>query len=186
MHYILLSARELYPSVALETDYDNLSWVRGSKFTTPVPPLEFRIGSAEPFTWCDYVRPAPNIPLFSPRLCELLKDAGVDNVEYFDATITHEPTGESRSYYAANVLGNVLAMDWNKSEYEPLEGSDTRVEEIDQLVLDEEKLKDFRLCRLAEFDLLLLADESIRSRAEKEEAVGVRFAPPGEWDGFST
>jgi len=77
-HYLLFSARELYPTVSLRTPLENLSWVDGTRFSGAMPALRFTIDGAEPFEWCDYVRPAANIPLFSPLMRTALEQAGVE------------------------------------------------------------------------------------------------------------
>lgn len=185
-HYLLFSARELYPTVTLRTPLENLSWVDGTRFSAAMPALRFTIDAADPFEWCDYVRPAANIPLFSPLLRTALEQAGVDNIDYYDAIVSHAASGTSRAYFAANVLGQVRAMDRKKSKYVPFDGSDTLVSEIEQLVLRDAVPGDPSLFRLSEFDLLIVVDERVRKSVERSATHGVVFLEPGEWDGFST
>src|SRR6185312_672984 len=185
-NYLLFSARELYPTVSLRTPLENLSWVDGTRFSGAMPALRFTIDGAEPFEWCDYVRPAANIPLFSPLMRTALEQAGVDNIDYYDAIVSHSSSGTSRSYFAANVLGQVAAMDRKKSKYVPFDGSDTLVSEIEALVLRDALPGEPGIFRLSEFDLLIVLDERVKRSVERSGAHGVVFLKPEEWDGFAT
>jgi hypothetical protein len=170
----------------LKTPIENLSWVEGAVFADRVPPLRFSIEGNESFEWCDYFRPAVNIPLFSPLLRTALERAGVDNVDYYDAIVTHSASGTSRSYFAANVIGLVAAVDRALSIFEPFDGSASLVNAFDKLVLKNEVASDLRLFRLSEFDLLIVADANVRDAVTRSGTIGVIFLEPDKWDGFAT
>ena len=186
MRYLFFSDRVRYPIIKLQTSLDELSWVNGTRFSDPVPLLRFTIDGSDPFEWCDYLRPAAHIPLFSPLLRTALQQAGVDNVDYYETVVTHSASGVARPYWAANVLGQVAAMDRAKSLFEPFDGSASLVDQIERLVLREDVGTDLRLFRLREFDLLLVADEGVKRAVLSSGAHGVIFMNPPDWDGFAT
>jgi hypothetical protein len=176
--------RGFYPMIPLSTPIENLSWVDGEKFTESYPLLEFVVAKGKQFTWGDFVRPSANIPLFSPRFKELLDQIGVNNIDYYDATITYEETGETRLYFAGNIIGMVSALDRDTSEYELFDDNGDIAESIDKLVLDEKALQDIKVCRLSEYGLLIIVDESIKVIAEKNNLEGMRFLRQEEYSGM--
>ncbi len=186
MYYVMLPRQEMYDMLRLKQNIENASWVDGVPFLQPLPLLEFFVEINDPFTWCDYFRPAANIPLFSGQMKSWLDSVGVDNIDYYDAVVTNMVTEESRSYHAANIIGQVLCMDTEKSEYTLFDEDYYMAEDIQRLVLDESKLLDTRICRLAEFDLLVFVHEEVKSVLTASGCVGVEFVEPEDWDGFSS
>lgn len=186
MLYLLLSRRDLYPTLTLQTRVVETSWVNGTPLPGTMPVLQFTVEGNEPFTWCDYFRPAANIPLFSPRMEEALASAGVDNVDYYEAIVTHRASGASRPYRAANVIGQIAALDRDRSVFQQFPGSELIADEIENLVLREDRAGNVQLFRLAEYDLLIVASERVKRALESIDAIGVVLLPPEEWDGFAT
>ena len=180
------SQQTLYPVIELKQVIENTSWVDGTSFKTNINLLEFFVDGSLPLAWCDYFRPAVNIPLFSERMKECLASLGVDNIDYYDANVTNTQSGESRRYYAANIIGQVPGMDAEKSEYELFDEDSYLAEDIQKLVFDESKFSNIKLCRLAEYDLLLIAHQDLKTALESKNAVGVAFIEPELWDGFAT
>lgn len=186
MRYLFFSDRVRYPMITLPTPIENLLWVDGTPFSDPVPLLHFMIEGTDPFEWCDYLRPSAHIPLFSPLLRTALQQAGVDNVDYHEAVVTHAASGVARPYLAANVLGQVAAMDRAKSVFKPFRGSASLVRSFDRLVLSENVGTDLHFFRLREFDRLIVADEGVKQAVARSGAQGVIFMNPPDWDGFAT
>jgi hypothetical protein len=172
--------------IELKQVIENTSWVDGTSFKNNINLLEFFVDGSLPFSWCDYFRPAVNIPLFSERMRRWLDILGVDNVDYYDATVTNTQSGETRRYYAANIIGQVLGLDVENSEYDLFDEDSYLAEDIQKLVLDESKFSNLKLCRLAEYDLLVIAHEEVKAVFEENNAVGVIFLEPELWDGFAT
>lgn len=185
-HFLLMSERHLYPSLVLKTKLDQVSWVDGEELANPPSRLQFTVKGSDPLTWCDFLMPAADIPLFSPTLRRALEAAGVDNVEYFPATVTHPKTKQKREYWAANVLGMVAGMDRKRSKYTGFRGSDDLAGEIEKLVLDDEAFEKLGICRLSEYDLLIVVSEKVKRAAAAAGVEGVVFMSPRDWDGFAT
>lgn len=181
MHYVLLTASELYPMIPLKTPIEELSWVHGTRLDEPIPSLRFEVESREPFTWCDYIIPGADIPLFSRLMRDLLEKGGVDNVDYYEAFIRHKPTGEEKKYWAANIVGKVKGMDREKSKFAPFDDHPVLVEDIEKLVLDEKELQGVRICRLAEYRNLIIIDGMVKNIIEQAGVTGVVFCEPEQW-----
>lgn len=186
MAFLMFSAGELYPLVELTTPIEELSWVRGRPLDMTIPELGFAMDAGRSFAWPDFIRPGPNIPLFSPRLREALDAGGVDNIEYFPARVLNRSTGEQRPYFAANVIGLLRAMDRDQSQFMPYEDNPDVALTIDRLVIDDSRFDGLRLFRLAEFDLLIVVQDALKERLEQLALVGVDFVVPEDWDGFRT
>jgi len=185
VHHLLFADRSLYPSVVLRTPIRTLSWVTGAPLREQLPPtLVFEVEGGKGFAWPDFVRPAANIPLVSPRMRQALGQAGASNVDYHPAELVEVTSGARRPYAAGNVLGLVSAMDRERSTFEPFEEGSPLVSSIERLVLDEARCAAARIFRLAEFDLLVVVDDAV-ARA-LAGVTGVALMAPEEWDGFRT
>jgi hypothetical protein len=175
MFYILKPDSELSPTLELLSDYPDKFWVDGASKAN-VPLLKFReLGKGE---YGDFLRPQVNIPLVSKRFIETLQTMGIDNFQVFPAEVS-DPEG--KQYFSFNVLGNVSCLDLSGSEYEEDDGD---IEEIFSLVLDAERAADHHLFRLAEFPILLIASEQLKSACESSRIKGMKFISPEDWDGF--
>ncbi|MCX9158309.1 hypothetical protein OPU71_19465 [Niveibacterium sp. 24ML] len=185
MHYLLRSARETYPSVELRSALAQLDWVSGTRFSQPIPALEFELEVPHGFSWPDYLRPNSAIPLFSGPMCNVLQSAGVSNIDYYPARVTNTATGETREYRAANIIGIVAAMDRVQSVFEPARRHPVMVRSIDRLVIDETRCHGLRMFRLAEYDLLVLVDAQVAAMLDSASLTGIRIEKPSDWDGFA-
>lgn len=186
MAFLMFSAGELYPMVDLTTPIEELSWVRGRPLDATIPELGFALDAGRSFAWPDFIRPGPNIPLFSPRLREALETSGVDNIEYYPARVVNRSTQEQRPYLGANIIGLVRAMDRDQSEFMAYDGNPDVALTIDRLVIDNSRFDGLRIMRLAEFDLLIIVEDKLKERLEQLPLVGVDFVAPEDWDGFRT
>ena len=106
---------------------------------------------ADEFPPCDIHEPTRSL-MFSQRFIEILNSLGVDNIQYFDADVTYAPTGEKHAYKVSNIVGIVSGLNMDKSEVILSERGN--VLQIEQMCLDEEKLKGHKICRLKE-DIML-------------------------------
>jgi hypothetical protein len=115
------------------------------------------------------------IPLFSTRLLECLRQAGVDNLEVYDAELL-DPRSQrvNRSYKAVNIVGKVQCVNLAESEFDPR--SQYPMLEFRRIVLDEAKIGELRLFRLAENPLFILMDEGVKSALADAPLVGVQAA----------
>ena len=104
-------------------------------------------GDPKDFPPCDIHGPTRNL-LFSKKLIQVLNGCGVDNIQYFDANVTYEPTGEKVDYKVANVIGAISGVDFDKSDL--LLTRKGNVLGIEQLVFDESKFEGQKICALGD------------------------------------
>src|SRR5690606_22958503 len=57
-----------------------------------------------------------SISLMSPRLAEVLKKCGVNNIELYPAVISYRGTDKKFDWYAFNIVGLISAVDIDKSQ----------------------------------------------------------------------
>jgi uncharacterized protein DUF1629 len=126
------------------------------------------------------------IPLFSRRLVEGLRAAGVDNLQTFETTLV-APFGENpppaNHYLAVNIVGTVSAADFKKSEFNPDVRERTISADFYSLSVDASKARDFLMFRLLENITAVLVHERVK---EQVEAAGIRsltWIPPHQWAG---
>jgi hypothetical protein len=184
MHYLFMSDHASYPAVELITPLEELEWVSGASLPAAPPPLTFHLEGEPGFIWPDFIRPNSIIPLFSEQLRDILTRSGADNVEYFPAQVVDTVTNSARSYWAANVLGLVSAMDKSQSEFMPARRHPVAVRSIDKLVLDESRCADFHIFRLAEYDMLVVVSERVVKSVEQAQLQGIVLLRPEDWDGL--
>lgn len=189
MHSIFLPVSNTYPTIKLLTDICDVQWVNGSEYDIEdiaVLDFEFTPDGDTVLPLPDYVSPAVGIPLFSDRLRRVLESSGVNNIQYFNAVVRNAASNESYNYYAANVVGLVSCVDREQSAYIPSFGSDFLIGGFQRLVIDESKIKYEGLFRLAEYSLIALVSEDVKTAIMQAELGGILFASPEEWNGLST
>ena len=126
-----------------------------------------------------------SVPIIRQDLLQALLDAGVDNLQLFDAVVRDPVTGaEHTNYRAFNVVGVVMAADMGKSELmheDTLTGVDR---DFAHLVLDEGRIRSgLLLFRLAEATNAIVVHEKIKDMIEARNIEGMVFYEPGEWSG---
>ncbi|HEY2852767.1 MAG TPA: DUF1629 domain-containing protein [Gemmatimonadaceae bacterium] len=133
------------------------SWISGRRIDVPVPqPLALSIEPDEDDKEPD--EPGALLELYqytavvmSDRLLNALREAGVDNLQSFDAVIRAARTGSvTTNYKVVNVVGVVAATDMSKSQYSPPQGPPIIDVSFDSLVIDERRARGQLLFRLAE------------------------------------
>ncbi|TEW43763.1 imm11 family protein [Psychromonas algicola] len=122
------------------------------------------------------------ITMMSQTLVDILISAGVDNLELFPAILKNNQTGQTLPYQIFNVIGLVSAMDLQASDYETYKNTAPKGDTIiHQLVLDESRIQDVLLFRLAENVSTLLVHECIKNKIEEAGLQGVKFIRPEEY-----
>jgi hypothetical protein len=186
MSFLLFPVDELESLIELRTPIEELSWVRGRPLDETIPELLFEVDAGQSFRWPDFAGPAVDIPLVSPKMRQALERSGADNIEYHPARLINRTTGEGRPYFGANIIGLVRAMDKDKSNFLPYEKNPDIAVTINRLAVDDSKFDGLKILRLAEFDLLIIVDDSLKEALERQALIGLDFVPPEDWDGFRT
>jgi hypothetical protein len=157
-------------------------WATGGAFPAPPPePIRIEILEEEAGLLLEYYD--SGISIMSRRLANALKDAGIDNIDFYETEIHDLTTGEVlRSHVAFNLIGAIEAADLGKSKYQALDGPLIAID-FDSLAIDEAKTRGVLMFRLAESTNGVAVHESVR---EKIEAVGIdtlTFFRPQDWVG---
>jgi len=122
------------------------------------------------------------VPVMTPRLHDELQAAGVDNLEVFLAEVRDEVEGTANTYLAFNVVGAIAAADMSLSKYQTGGGPAMYAVDFESVVLDEERIKDALLFRLAQNLTAIVISDRVKERLERA-ALGLTFIPPEEWVG---
>lgn len=184
--YFVMEARARSPiaRVSLISDVVGSPWMTGSIVAEPEQLVEYSVdpgrrGNLSPFYW------ALAVPLIRHDLLEVLRGAGVDNMQVFDAVLHDTAAGQDHTNYSAlNILGLVSAADLSKSTLmrgESLTGVD---HDFQKLVIAKDAVpSDLLMFRLAESVNAIVVHEKVKAAIEARAIVGMLFYAQGEWSG---
>ena len=142
--------------------------------------VESNAPNPEEFKALDWHDPDKGHTLFSTRMQNVLKEAGVDNIDYYPAKVVLGSTGQVLEYKVANILGLISGLDREVSVFE--EDEDGFIEEIYSMVFDESKFHDFKMFRLEEFENLIIVHKQLKDAIEKNSLTGMTFIEDEEWE----
>jgi len=157
------------------------SWLYGRKFveepSTPIRvPILKGYAKAEPL---DYFGTPP---VMSDRFYEALKNAGVDNLDVYDAVLVSSADNVIiKGYKAFNVIGLVEAADLKATKFSPANPSRLIDASIDSLAIDPKKAKGLLLFRLAEYAGAVIVHASLKSALERANFPYLVFSEPKEF-----
>lgn len=128
---------------------------------------------------CDIHGPSRTL-MFSKRFIAILAALGVDNIQYLDADVTYEPTGEKVLYKVANVVGILSGLDMGQSDV--VLSSEDNILDIETMCFDENKLDGHKIFRLQEHIQLLVVHRSIKEAVENAGLTGFMFLTDNEYE----
>ena len=132
----------------------------------------------------DYVLTGLPGLLISKRFRLALEAAGVDNIQYIDAEIEDQTSGQMYGdYFIANVIGSVDCIDMSKSKLTMRAALPDKIRDIDELHIDETRTRGLLLFRLARKLSLVLIHESVQEKVQAAQLRGAGFTPA---EGYST
>jgi len=113
-----------------------------------------------------------------PRVVEVVRACGVDNIETVPCLVTvGEELSKAAQYVLVVIRDIVFCVDRAKSQLE-LDSEDPRViDSIETLAIDDSRLNGNLLFRLGESPRIVIAHESVMQAVIKAGITGVRFAP---------
>jgi len=164
------------------------SWISGRVISVPVPqPLEFVVEPDED----DQEPEEPgellelyqySVVLMTERLVEALGQAGVDNLQVFQARIRDPRTGQvATNYRVVNVVGVVSCADLRLSKYAPPEGPPIIDVSFDSLVIDEKRAGGQLLFRLAESLSAIVVHQRVRDHLLARGFDMLTFRDPAQY-----
>ena len=150
MYFILQNDRDYESAVrindpeGLPVDFDLMSGAAMS--TQVVTPLVYTTNASKDDQICDFMD--SSFPLMSDRFLELVKKAGVNNLQVYPAVLKSLTDGSVwNNYFGVNILGLVSCADLSRSTYSELM---PRHYAFDELAIDVSKIDGAKLFRLAE------------------------------------
>lgn len=160
------------------------NWRDGKPVERQVPqPLVYtlragREGEPKPMYYAEAV------PVMREDVAAVLRAAGVDNIEYFDAVLRDPDNGrEHADYKAYNIVGLVACADMSASKLMDTNESDLLDVDFESLVIDESRTGGALLFRLAENVSAIVVHEQVKQAIEASGIPGFVFYGPGEWSG---
>ena len=120
------------------------------------------------------------VPIFSRKLYQVFQEAGVNNLDAYDAIMIDPDTGQRwPNYYAVNVVGKIECAAMDSSSYKDPTGSGLVTVFFDELVINE-KLTGEALCfRLAENLGTLVVHEKVVRHVQNKKCRPIRFLELG-------
>jgi len=165
----------------LPEDLDPLDLIQGHRLQPREKPIALRLRETSGDFCPDMITYL--IPLFSDKLRQALDALGIDNIDYYAVRLTHPRNVEiDTTYWLANVVGSVECLDVENSNVTRKEGRKTY--KIKSFVIDESRVGDARLFRLAEKKTIILIDQTLKDELEKLDLKDVRILNTREYDGF--
>jgi hypothetical protein len=160
-----------------------LSWQRGRRFEVP-PPTPVLVDLDPNFPGVMVPMFDSGILLFTKAMITAFEDAGVDNLDYYDAVVRDPATGRKYDEYrAVNIIGVVAAADLAKSTWTAPSGSPIVDVDFDSLTLDENKIRGPLMFRLAECITGIVVHEQVKRGLEQAKIPYLDFTDPGNWIG---
>jgi hypothetical protein len=157
-------------------------WMAGKRFSKPPPePIVVRI---RPDNETGDLLPYFNaVFLMSDPFHEALREAGVDNLDVYDAVIrSQDGSIEHRGYKVFNLLGVVRAADLEKTRFG--EGPQLIDATIETLGIDPAKARGLLMFRLAERVGSVIVHERVKRVLEARNFPNIIFRDPAEFFGL--
>lgn len=156
-------------------------WFGGRRFeTAPTEPVVVKIipdnedGDLLPFFG--------TATLMSTSFHEALLEAGVDNLDVYEAVIqSQDGSIIHRGYKAFNIVGLVRAADLERTSFSNPEGSRLIDASIETLAIDPDKAGGALMFRLAEYVGAVIVHEKVKNTLEPKGFPHVRFVEPSEF-----
>jgi hypothetical protein len=156
-------------------------WMSGRRFIKP--PAEPVVATIQPgYEKSELVPYFDAARLMSTVMHDVLRSAGVDNLDVYEAEIRSEDGAiVHRGYKAFNIIGLVQAADLKQTVFNDPPGSRVIDASIEHLIIDDAKVGDLLMFRLAEFVGAVIVHEKVRVAVEANQIPDVVFREPHEF-----
>jgi hypothetical protein len=179
------------------------SWLSGQAITAPVPqPVVFLIDRGEPPEVPEDPEEAKEMPpeprdpglllemyqlemlLLTERVVKALQEAGVDNLQVYDAVLRDPATGrEWHHYKLVNVVGVIACADLKESAYRPPRGRPLIDVDFISLAIDPDRAGGQLLFRLGENVAAIVVHEKVKNHLIAKGINTLTFLSPDQFVG---
>lgn len=152
--------------------YDGISMDLGTVFKNSIPKIELT---------CDDSNLPNCIPnfqcylYFDESIIQIIRAKGFNNFQLFDVTVNDENGKNIGSHKLVNILDVLDVIDRENSELEVDENDDSYIRDILKLSLDNKKIGDAKIFRLAGYETLLIVREDIAQELVNSNLTGFEF-----------
>jgi hypothetical protein len=190
--YLLCPDMEVSPSITLTENsscYETV-WEDGGAIDQTnydLSRLEFICETLPAGKFPDFAISDMGCPVVSARLKQLLEINGVDNIEYFPASVIEKKGQQPKEgYYAANIIGLVDCIDKEKSEFRGYEenGELKGIFSIRKLTLLENVVAPAYVFWAHLYWSTIIIQEPFKKIFEDAGITGLKLILPENWDGY--
>lgn len=157
-------------------------WFAGARFDQRIAePVEVTLKPYRPDDQsreiAEYIK--GTIPLFRDDLIRGLQEAGVDNLDLYQAVLIDPDDGKRyTTHKAVNIIGVITAADLGRSDAIINPGGAVIDVSFNSLVVDEAKTKGVLMFRLAESPTTILVHRSVKDHLRQRGFTALRFVNP--------
>jgi hypothetical protein len=177
-HHIASSNSDDHSVISEPQLSGDVSFIKGASIGASLPqPLVFEVDHPARESLPHFV--GRTIPVFSTRLVEAFRSAGVENFEVFPAVLRNPAIGAQwDGYWAFNVIGLLSAADLDASQADTIMGGDLAglssvpLLAFKELVLELKKTRGIPMFRLAESPATLLIHERVLAHIKARRPEG--------------
>lgn len=183
--YYIWESRRSIPEDALVSEFaptieeHGVNFIVGRRFLDPLPELEVVIDENGQGI------PADDLTIFknrclahSQKLRKVLRDTGVDNIDYYPLCIRNTITDEIyQSHKAANILDMIYCIDREIANLDIDTENPYNIWYVNRLALIHERLGDTLIFRLGELPWIVIVHRTIKEAVEAAKITGVVFLP---------
>lgn len=161
--------------------YDRSDWLTGLPLNRVADtPMAIRSKKVAPIS--DAVLSSLDLPIFSPKLRDLLTAVGATNIQYVPVRLIGAARGTiADDYCAANVLGLVDCIIEKKAFIER-SASSGRIMSLEEFALDPQRIVPLAgmdappaIFRLRDYRILIIADEKVKTACQEQKISGIKF-----------
>lgn len=158
------------------------SWKSCKRFAdAPPSPIEVTVDEGESGVLLELYD--ANIALMSRRLADVLRAAGVSNVDFYDVVVDDLETKQKHlSHVAFNIVGSIAAADLAKSTFSAPDGPTISVD-FDGLSIDAQRARGALFFRLAESINGIVVHERVKKAFDASNIDTLTFLSPEQWVG---
>lgn len=185
------NAQALLTAFAPTAKLYGVSFIQGRRFPKDLPELVIELDQESQGTLTDdLVIKKRRCLVHSARLVDVLRSAGVDNIDYYPCKLKNSVTGRdmrtfldpatnvARHYYqAANILDMIFCLDKDGSELEYDDEEPSELWFILNMKLLEDRIGDIQMFRLGEDPSIVIVSENVKKAVESAGLTGPVFLP---------